>query len=102
MERRITSLEEFSVIAVQAMQEFDAAILRLEAANRETRAAILRLEAANRETGAAVLRLEAMNLETQAAVERSHATVQRLMEFIPVIQAEVVRLDSRIDGIEGP
>ena len=74
MERRITSLEEFSVIAVQAMQEFDAAILRLEAANRETR----------------------------AAVERSHASVQRLMEFIPVIQAEVVRLDSRIDGIGEP
>ena len=35
MERRITTLEEFSVIAVQAMQEFDAAILRLEAANRK-------------------------------------------------------------------
>ena len=87
MERRITSLEEFSVIAAQAMQEFDAAIQRLEAANRETRAAIVRLEAAN--------------LETRAAVERSHASVQRLMEFIPVIQAEVVRLDSRVDGIEG-
>ena len=87
MERRITSLEEFSIIAAQAMQEFDAAILRLEAANRETRAAIVRLEAAN--------------LETRAAVERSHASVQRLMEFIPVIQAEVVRLDSRVDGIEG-
>ncbi len=87
MERRITSLEEFSMIAARAMQEFDAAILRLEAANRETRAAIVRLEAANLETG--------------AAVERSHASVQRLMEFIPVIQAEVVRLDSRVDGIEG-
>ena len=88
MERRITTLEEFSVIAVQAMQEFDAAILRLEAANRETRAAIARLDEAN--------------LETRAAVERSHASVQRLMEFIPVIQAEVVRLDSRIDGIGEP
>ena len=101
MERRITSLEEFSIIAAQAMQEFDAAILRLEAANRETRAAIVRLEAANRETRAAIVRLEAANLETRAAVERSHASVQRLMEFIPVIQAEVVRLDSRVDGIEG-
>ena len=30
MERRLTSLEEFAVIAAQAMQEMDAAILRLE------------------------------------------------------------------------
>ena len=88
MERRIRTLEEFSVIAAQAMQEFDAAILRLDEANRETQAAIVRLDEAN--------------LETRSAVERSHASVQGLMEFIPVIQAEVVRLDSRIDGIGEP
>jgi hypothetical protein len=87
MERRINALEEISLIAVQALQEFDVSMLRAEASIRRSQASIRELEVSVEELGVAVRRME--------------VSVKALTEFVPVIQAEVIRLDDRINRIEG-
>jgi predicted nucleic acid-binding Zn-ribbon protein len=86
MERRITSLEQFSLIAAQAMQELDEAVLRMEASMRRSRESIQQSQVSME--------------ELDVAMRRSETSIRALMEFVPVIQAEVVRLDTRIDRIE--
>lgn len=49
---------------------------------------------------AAARRDEAMR-ELGAALERQDEALQALLAFVPVTQAEMVRVDSRIDRIEG-
>ena len=39
--------------------------------------------------------------ESGVALERLDEAVQALLAFVPVTQAEIVRLSSRIDNIEG-
>jgi hypothetical protein len=87
MERRINALEEISLIAVQALQEFDVSMLRAEASIRRSQASIRELEVSVEELGVAVRRME--------------VSVKALTEFVPVTQAEVIRLDDRINRIEG-
>jgi hypothetical protein len=87
VERRITALEEISMLTVQALQEFDVSMLRAEASIRRSQASIRELEVSVEELGVAVRRME--------------VSVKALTEFVPVIQAEVIRLDDRINRIEG-
>ena len=87
MERRITALEEISLLTVQALQEFDVSMLRAEASIRRSQALIRELEASVEDLGVAVRRME--------------VSVKALSEFVPVTQAEVIRLDERINRIEG-
>jgi predicted nucleic acid-binding Zn-ribbon protein len=94
MERRINALEEISLIAVQALQEFDVSMLRAEASIRRSQASL-------RELDASLRALEASVEEFGVAVRRMEVSVKALTEFVPVIQAEVIRLDDRINRIEG-
>ena len=87
MERRITALEEISILAVQALQEFDVSMLRAEASIRRSQASVRELDASVEELSVAVRRME--------------VSVKALTEFVPVTQAEVIRLDDRINRIEG-
>ena len=114
MQRRIAALEEISLLATQALVEFDVSMRRAEASirrqqelNQRVDESIRRLEEWNEPTES-IRRLEESNQglnasveELSAAVRRSEATVQALVEFVPVIQAEVIRLDDRIDRVEG-
>ena len=87
MERRITALEEISILTVQALQEFDVSMLRAEASIRRSQASVRELDASVEELSVAVRRME--------------VSVKALTEFVPVTQAEVIRLDDRINRIEG-
>ena len=84
MEQRITTLEEVSQLLIAASRALNESVQRLEAF----------AEASER-------RREEEMRELAAAIRRSDEAVQALLEFVPVTQAEIVRLDSRIDRIEG-
>ena len=87
MERRIDALEEISRLLTTAMRGMNESLQRLEALERQREA----LERQREET----LR------ELSAAVRRTDAAIQALLAFVPVTQAEIIRLDHRIDQIEG-
>ena len=90
-EQRITTLEEVSQLLIAASRALNESVQRLEAfAEAHER----RWEEQERQ------RNEEMR-ELSAAVRRSDEAVQALLAFVPVTQAEIVRLDSRIDSIEG-
>ena len=92
MEQRITTLEEVSGLLIAASRALNESVQRLEAladASQRRREEYERQQA------------EEMR-ELTAAVRRSDAAVQALLAFVPVTQAEkIVRLDSRIDRVEG-
>ena len=79
MEQRITTLEEVSQLLVAALRAFDESMRRYEAAEAR--------------------RDEAVR-ELSAALQRQDEAVQALQAFVPITQAEIVRLDNRIDTIE--
>lgn len=79
MERRIDALEEIARLTITAMRGMNESIQRLEALERQ-RAETLR--------------------QLADSVQRTDEAVQALMAFVPVTQAEVIRLDNRIDQIE--
>lgn len=94
MEQRITTLEEVSQLVIGALREANEAMQRYNAAMRRTEESMRQYEAA------AARRDEAIR-ESAVALERLDAAVQALPAFVPVTQAEIVRLDSQIDSIEG-
>ena len=73
-------MEEVSQLVISALRSFNESMRRYEAA--------------------AVRRDEAMR-ELGGALERQDEALQALLAFVPVTQAEMVRVDSRIDRIEG-
>ena len=79
MENRITTLEEVSQLLISALRSFNESMRRYEAA--------------------AVLRDQAMR-ELAESLERQEEIIQALQAFVPLTQAEIVRLDSRIDQVE--
>ena len=87
MERRVDALEEISQLLITAMRGMNESLQRLEALERQREA----LERQRAET----LR------ELSAAVRRTDAAIQALLAFVPVTQAEIIRLDHRIDQIGG-
>ena len=80
MERRVDALEEIARLTITAMRGMNESIQRLEALERQ-RAETLR--------------------QLADSVQRTDEAVQALMAFVPVSQAEIIRLDDRIDQIEG-
>ena len=126
MEERITTLEEVSQLVITALRAFNDAMRRYEAAAarreeamrryeaaaarreeavrqavRQYEAAAARSEEATRELAGTMERSEEQTQELADAMERQNEAVQALMAFVPVTQAEIVRLDSRIDRIDG-
>jgi hypothetical protein len=91
MEQRITTLEEVSQLLIAASRALSGSVQRLEAlaATSERR----------REEYERQRQEEIRELAT--AVRRSDDAVQAMLTFVPVTQAGIVRLDSRIDSIEG-
>ena len=47
------------------------------------------------------VRLQEASREDAEALARQDEAVQALLAFVPLTQAEIVRLDSRIDAVEG-
>ena len=80
VEQRITTLEEVSQLLISAQRDMNAALRRF-------RAAQARYEEAMTEVG--------------QILDRQDDIIQALVAYLPISQAEIVRLDSRIDAIEG-
>lgn len=101
MEQRVTTLEEVNRLVIGALRETNEAMQRYnQSMLRYEEAAAIRDEAIRGLT-ASLERLEEANRESAAASERLDSAVQALLAFVPITQAEVVRLGSRIDNIEG-
>ena len=85
-EQRITTLEEVSRLTIEALRAFSESMRRYQAA--------------------AARRDEAMRLAAEAvsdlavSLDRQESAIQALLAFVPITQAEIVRLDHRIDAIE--
>ena len=84
MEQRVSALEEVSLLIISATRALNESVQRLEAT----------VESSER------LRQRELT-ELAAAIRRSDEAVQALQSFVPLTQAEIVRLDNRIDAIEG-
>ena len=80
MEQRITTLEEVTQLLIIAQRDINATARLLRAAH--------------------ALYQEAM-LEVAESLDRHEETLQALLAYLPITQAEIVRLDNRIDSIEG-
>ena len=80
MERRITTLEEVAELLISSQRDINASVRRFRAAH--------------------ALYEEAM-VEVAEMLDRQDETIQALLAFLPITQAEIVRLDNRIDAIEG-
>ena len=80
MEQRITTLEEVTQLLITAQRDINASVRRFRAAH--------------------ALYEEAM-AEVADMLDRQDETIQALLTYLPITQAEIVRLDNRIDAIEG-
>ena len=80
MEQRITTLEEVIELLINAQRSINATARRLRAAH--------------------ALHQETM-LEVAESLDRHEETLQALLAYLPITQAEIVRLDNRIGSIEG-
>ena len=80
MEQRISALEEVSQLIVAALRAFDESMRRYEAAEARRDDAVR---------------------ELSAALQRQDEAVKALLAFVPPTQAEIVRMDNRIDAVEG-
>ena len=87
MERRVDALEEVSRLLITAMRGMNESIQRLNYLERQRED----LERQRAET----LR------QLADSVQRTDEALQALMAFVPVTQAEIIRLDDRIDQIGG-
>ena len=80
MEQRITTLEGVIQLLITARRDINASVRRFRAAH--------------------ALYEEAM-VEVAELLDRQEETIQALLAYLPITQAEIVRLDNRIDSIEG-
>ena len=101
MEQRVTTLEEVSQTVIAALRSFNQSMRRYEAASARRDQAMLQAAGAIEQLWAALELSEESAKEAAAALEQQNEAVQALLTFVPVTQAEIVRLDSRIDRIEG-
>lgn len=49
---------------------------------------------------ASIARLQDSSQEISEALQRNDDAIQALLAYLPITQAEIVRLDNRIDAIE--
>ena len=94
MEQRITTLEEVSELVIAALRRSNEAMQRYEASSALRDEAMLQL-------ASALERAEESARELAEASALREEAMRALLAFVPVTQAEIVRLDSRIDAIEG-
>ena len=84
MEQRITTLEEVSELLIAAQRDSNASVRRFREIHAEAHA-----------------RYDEAMLEVAELLDRQDKIIQALQAFVPLTQAEIVRLDSRIDELEG-
>ena len=115
MEQRITTLEEVIERVTAALRQSNAArerlrqgaalrdqaTLELGAAVDRSAEAIRRLDDTVANLQGTLSRLEGSMQEIDEASQQSDEAVQALLAYLPISQAEIVRLDNRIDAIEG-
>ena len=101
MERRIDALEEISGLLITAMRGMNESIQRLEFLERQREDMMLQMSESLRRLDALSLQRENTLQELSASVRRTDEAIQALMAFVPVTQAEIIRLDDRIDQIGG-
>ena len=105
-EQRITTLEEVSRLLIAASRGLNESVQRLEALAEASERRRQEYERQRQEYERQRQEYEGQQEEEMrelaAAVRQSDEAVQALLAFVPVTQAEIVRLDSRIDSIEGP
>lgn len=114
-ERRLDALEEISRLLIAASRGMNDSIQRMEAMERQ-RAAMLQelsesmelLSASMEKLSASVRRLDAMAQEREQllrelseSIQITNEAIQALMGFVPITQAEIIRLDHRLDRLEG-
>ena len=63
--------------------------------------AIQQLQVTTQQLQVTMERLQEASREEAEALEYQDEAIRALLAFVPVTQAEIVRLDSRIDNIEG-
>ena len=107
MEQRITTLEQVTEQVIVALRASNVARERIrqgaalrDQAMMELSASVDRLADTVRRMQVTVSRLEESGREIAEASQRSDEAVQALMAYLPITQAEIVRLDNRIDSIE--
>ena len=108
MEQRITTLEEVYERVLAALRSSNAAMGRLregaalrDQAMLELGAAVERSAQAIQQMRLSISRLEESSLSVDEALERHDQALQALLAYLPITQAEIVRLDNRIDAVEG-
>ena len=84
MEQRITTLEEVSQLLISAQRDLSNSVRRFREAHAEAHA-----------------RYEKAMVEVADLLDRHDELVQALLAYLPVTQADIVRLDNRIDRLEG-
>ncbi len=107
MEQRLTTLEEVSARVIAALRASNAARERLsqgaalrDEAMLQLNAAVERLADSIRRLQVTMAGLEQSRQEIDEASARSEEAVNALLAYLPITQAEIVRLDTRIDSIE--
>lgn len=101
MEQRITTLEEVPQSVLVALRAFNEAMRRYYDASALRDAAMLQAIDAIQQLQSTTERLQEASREEADALERQDEAIRSLMALVPLTQAEIVRLDSRIDNIEG-
>ena len=115
MEQRITTLEEVTERVLAALRGYDQAMRRYYAASALRDEAMLQsanaiqqlevttqqLRVTTQQLRVTVERLQEASREEAEALQHQDEAIRALLAFVPVTQAEIVRLDSRIDNIEG-
>ena len=87
-------------MVVAALQCFNESMRRYEVAAALRDEAMLQSSEAIQRLQAALDPSDQAAQEVRAALSRQDGALQALLAFVPVAQAEIVRLDSRIDRIE--
>ena len=107
MERRMEAIEEISRLLINASRGMNESIQRLETLQRQREGTLQELSASVQELSASVRRLETSDREREETLQAlsesirvTNEALQSLMAFVPETQAEIIRLDSRIDQIE--
>ena len=86
-ERRIADLARIALRSAESIRDLDES-------NRRVEESVRNLESSNRRVEESVRALEAAN-------RRTEESVRALQEFVPVVQAELIRLEAFIEHNEG-
>lgn len=97
----IERLRAGALLRDQAMLELGAAVERSAESVLRMQTSITRMQTSISRMQTSISRLEESSQDIDQVLERNRETLQALLAYLPITQAEIVRLDNRIDAIEG-